>query len=89
MVCWRIEEERTDKVGSRLAADPSVSHCYHRPAFDCWPYSVYTMVHGRSETELGAAVDRLAESVAGGEYRVLHTVNEYMKSCVMYFLDDQ
>ena len=89
MVCWRVEEDRIDEVGSRLAADPSVSHCYQRPTFDAWPYSVYTMIHGRSDAELGTVISRLVASAAGVDHRVLHSVKEYKKTRVTYFQDDQ
>ena len=37
-----------------------ISHCYERPTYEDWPYSVFTMAHGRSKEECDAvlAVDR-------------------------------
>ncbi len=85
MVCWRIPPERVQEVGEALAASPSVSHCYERPTSPDWPYNVYTMVHARSEEELGGIVASLSRAAATEDYLVLRSVKEYRKSRVRYF----
>lgn len=87
MVCWRVEPEQLDEVGRELAVDPSVSHCYERPASEKWPYSLYTMVHARSPEELESTIDRLA-ATASCERLVLWTIKGYKKSRVLYFTGD-
>ncbi len=53
MVAWRLEDpSRHREAGERLAEFPEVTHCYRRPPFPGWPYTLYTMVHGGSEQEL-------------------------------------
>ena len=47
---------RADRVGAAFAQDPRVTHCYRRPSFDGWPYSLFTMVHGHSREECDAAL---------------------------------
>ncbi len=85
MVCWRVAEDKAEEIGQILAAHQSVSHCYQRPTSADWPYPLYTMVHGRTEEALGAAIDELVGSSGVTDYLVLRTVKEYKKTRVQYF----
>ena len=85
MVCWGVLPNEVEEVGARLAAHPSVSHCYERPTYPDWPYTLYTMVHARTDAELDRIVDELAESAGGVDYSILRSVKEYKKSRVRYF----
>ena len=49
MVCWKVPEERIREVGELAASFPQVSHCYQRPTYPDWPYSLFSMVHSRSD----------------------------------------
>ena len=44
-----------------MAGVRGISHCYQRPTYEDWPYSVFTMAHGRSKEECDAMLDRIAE----------------------------
>ncbi len=44
-----------------MAAVRGVSHCYQRPTYRDWPYSVFTMAHGRSKEECDAILDSIAD----------------------------
>ncbi len=61
MVCWRVDPARIAEVGEKFAGHKAVSHCYERPIFADWPYSVYTMLHCRGDDELRAVLDKLAD----------------------------
>jgi siroheme decarboxylase len=80
MVCWAIGTEEVESVGPKLAEDWAVSHCYERPAFPDWPYTLYTMIHCRTQPELGETVDRLAAVGGNAPHAVLRTLKEYKKS---------
>ena len=43
-----------------MAAFRGISHCYQRPTYADWPYSVFTMAHGRSKEECDAVLDSIA-----------------------------
>ena len=60
MGVWKVPEEEILETGTRMAAVRGISHCYERPTYADWPYSVFTMAHGRSKEECDAilAVDR-------------------------------
>src|SRR5262249_13558212 len=48
MGVWAVPESELDAIGPQMAGFAAVSHCYRRPTYDDWPYSVFTMIHGRS-----------------------------------------
>ena len=61
MGVWKVPEERIMELGPRMAAVRGISHCYQRPTYADWPYSVFTMAHGRSKDECDAILDSIAE----------------------------
>ena len=52
-----------------MAAFQAVSHCYKRPTYPDWPYSIFTMVHARSMEACEEAIDAIAEDI--GRHRPL------------------
>ena len=60
MGVWKVARPTSPDTGGRMAAVRGISHCYQRPTYEDWPYSVFTMAHGRSKEECDAvlAVDR-------------------------------
>jgi siroheme synthase-like protein len=85
MGVWAVPPSRIAEVGARMAACPAVSHCYERPTFPDWPYSVFTMVHGRSRDECLATLDALAEATQIAEREALWSVRELKKVRLQYF----
>ena len=61
MGVWRVPADQVLEVGGRMAAVRGISHCYQRPTYADWPYSVFTMAHGRSKEECDAILDGIAE----------------------------
>ena len=61
MGVWRVPEDEIMETGARMAAVRGISHCYQRPTYEDWPYSVFTMAHGRSKEECDAILDSIAE----------------------------
>ena len=61
MGVWRVPADQIDEVGTRMAAVRGISHCYQRPTYEDWPYSVFTMAHGRSKEECDAILDGIAD----------------------------
>lgn len=85
MVCWDVPSELIDQVGLSMAVHPAVSHCYERPSYPQWPYSLYTMIHCRTESDLVGVINELVHSSDISAYQVLHSIREYKKSRVTYF----
>jgi DNA-binding Lrp family transcriptional regulator len=89
MGVWRVPEAQVLEVGSRMAAVRGVSHCYQRPTYPDWPYSVFTMAHGRSKEECDAILDRIADEhgLHGADRAVLYSSTEFKKVRLLYFTD--
>jgi DNA-binding Lrp family transcriptional regulator len=90
MGVWRVPEERIGDVGSQMAAVRGVSHCYQRPTYEDWPYSVFTMAHGRSKEECDAILDGIADQhdLHGDDRAVLYSSTEFKKVRLHYFTED-
>jgi siroheme decarboxylase len=90
MGVWRVPEEKILEVGAQMAAVRGISHCYQRPTYKDWPYSVFTMAHGRSKEECDAILDGIAEQhgLHGDDRAVLYSSTEFKKIRLHYFTDD-
>jgi siroheme decarboxylase len=90
MGVWRVPEADVLEVGRRMAAVRGISHCYQRPTYADWPYSVFTMAHGRSKEECDAILDRIADDhgLHGDDRAVLYSSTEFKKVRLRYFVDD-
>ena len=85
MGVWSVPDERIDEVGNAFAHYQSVSHCYQRPTYEDWPYSVFSMVHGRSVEECENVLRAMAEETRLTDYTSLYSTREYKKTRVRYF----
>src|ERR671939_231064 len=85
MGVWRVPDERIDEVGNAFAHYQSVSHCYQRPTYEDWPYSVFSMVHGRTVEECERVLDAMAAESGITERLSLYSTREYKKTRVRYF----
>ena len=88
MGVWKVPEDRIIEVGARMAAYRGISHCYERPTYADWPYSVFTMAHGRSKEECDAILDAIAEETGITERATLYSSTEFKKIRLQYFTDD-
>ena len=87
MIVWKVSEERIPEIGERLGAFPQVSHCYQRPAYPDWPYTVFSMIHCRSREEAAAVAGTIQSQIGIAEYRILFSEREFKKSRVEYFVE--
>jgi DNA-binding Lrp family transcriptional regulator len=91
MAVWKVPEEELDELGPRMAAFKAVSHCYKRPTYPDWPYSIFTMVHARSKEACEEAIAAIAEEtgITDPDRRaVLYSTYEFKKIRLMYFTPD-
>jgi DNA-binding Lrp family transcriptional regulator len=90
MGVWKVPEDQILEVGGRMAATRGISHCYQRPTYADWPYSVFTMAHGRSKEECDAVLDSIAEKCDMGpdDRATLYSSTEYKKIRLHYFTPD-
>ena len=85
MGVWRVPEERILELGPRMASFRGISHCYQRPTYADWPYSVFTMAHGRSKDECDAILDSIAADTGIDDRRTLYSSTEFKKIRMLYF----
>jgi DNA-binding Lrp family transcriptional regulator len=88
MGVWQVPEERIFDVGCRMAAYRGISHCYQRPTYPDWPYSVFTMAHGRSKEECDAILDAIAEQTGIEGRATLYSSTEFKKIRLKYFTEE-
>jgi siroheme decarboxylase len=88
MGVWKVPDEQIADIGRRMAAVRGVSHCYQRPTYADWPYSGFTMAHGRSKEECDAVLDAIAEKTGISERATLYSSTEFKKIRLLYFTDD-
>jgi DNA-binding Lrp family transcriptional regulator len=88
MGVWKVPDERIMEIGPRMAAFRGISHCYQRPTYQDWPYSVFTMAHGRSKEECDAILDSIAEQTGVSERATLYSSTEFKKIRLLYFTED-
>ena len=87
MGVWRVPDEQILNVGTRMSAVRGISHCYERPTYDDWPYSVFTMAHGRSKEECDAILQSIADEhgLHGEDRATLYSSTEFKKIRLHYF----
>src|SRR3982075_2640830 len=88
MGVWAVPDEQLDEMGPRMAGFAFVSHCYRRPTYDDWPYSVFTMVHGHNARDCEQTIDAIRVETGVEDYALLWSVKEYKKTRVRYFTDE-
>jgi siroheme decarboxylase len=87
MGVWAVPDEQILDTGRRMAAFRGISHCYQRPTYPDWPYSVFTMAHGRSKEECDAILDSIAQQEGISERATLYSSTEFKKIRMLYFTD--
>ena len=87
MGVWKVPEDEVLETGKRMAAFRGVSHCYQRPTYADWPYSVFTMAHGRSKEECDAILSSIADATGIHERATLYSSTEFKKVRMIYFTD--
>lgn len=85
MGVWAVPSEQADEVGKQMGDFKAVSHCYLRPTYSDWPYSVFTMVHGRTMDECEDILQAIENEVGIKERITLYSTKEYKKTRVSYF----
>jgi DNA-binding Lrp family transcriptional regulator len=88
MGVWKVPDEQILELGKRMASFRGISHCYQRPTYEDWPYSVFTMAHGRSKEECDAILDSIAADTGIDERSTLYSSTEFKKIRLLYFTSE-
>ena len=85
MGVWKMDEDRAEELGYKIASFPQVTHCYERPIYEDWPYRVFSMVHARTEDKVREVIEGISDETGLREYDILFSTKEYKKTRVPYF----
>ena len=88
MIVWNVSNDKISEVGSKLGAFPQVSHCYQRPTYPDWPYSVFSMIHCKSEEEAEEMAKIIQNQINIDDYKILFSTREFKKTRVEYFVEN-
>lgn len=89
MVAWKVDEDRIEEVGQKLATFHQVSHCYRRNPTADWPYNLYTMVHASNEQACRETVQKMSRATSVQDYTLLFSREELKKTSMLYFPSDE
>ena len=89
MVAWKVDEDRIEEVGQKMASFRQVSHCYRRNPTDEWPYNLYTMVHASDEQSCHATAREMSSATSVENYTLLFSREELKKTSMVYFPSDE
>lgn len=88
MGVWVVPDREQEKFGQTAAGFSAVSHCYQRPTYPDWPYSMFTMVHAQTKEACDGVLKAISEATGIREYSALYSSKEYKKVRVQYFMGD-
>jgi len=89
MAAWRVDEDRIEAVGSKMASFRQVSHCYRRNPTDRWPYNLYTMIHANDKESCRRVARQMSRETEVADYALLFSRKELKKTSMVYFPSDE
>lgn len=88
MAVWNVPEERIGEFGQFVAGYRNISHCYQRPTYPDWPYSVFSMIHHPKVAGVEDTARAIAAETGIEDYRVLYSTTEFKKIRLPYFVPE-
>lgn len=85
MAVWNVPEERIREFGQFVAGYRNVSHCYQRPTYPDWPYSVFSMLHHPKAAGVEETAAAISREAGIGDYRILYSTTEFKKIRLPYY----
>ena len=88
MGVWVVPPSQQERFGEMAGSFDAVSHCYLRPTYEDWPYTLFTMVHAPKKADCDRVLAVISQATGITEYAALYSMHEYKKTRVQYFLGD-
>lgn len=87
MTVFNVPDDDLQTHGPALAQQPGITLCYARQRDTGWPYNLYCMVHGRTESETRAhiAQARQAAGLTAFEHAILFSTQRFKQTGGKYF----
>ena len=73
MGVWKVPIDKIEEIAPVMSQLKSVSHCYRRPTYPDWPYSLFTMIHGKTAKDCESIIKSLSEMSGIKEYDSLYS----------------
>ncbi len=89
MAAWVVPSERIDEIAPKMAEHSAVSHCYQRPTYPDWPFSIFTMIHGRTNEDCERVIAEISDATGVSDYVLLYSTREFKKARVQYYEPDE
>ena len=86
MAVWNVPPERIQEFGTFVAGYRNVSHCYQRPTYEDWPYSVFSMLHNAKVSGVEETAAVISRDTGLTDFRILYSTTEYKKIRLPYFV---
>jgi len=86
MLCFNIPNERIKEAGNIATTFNEISHCYQRPVFPNWPYSLFCMTHAQSKERANELMKEISKRIKCNDYIALKSIKEFKKERVKYFI---
>ncbi len=88
MVVWKLPDNNdAEKYAKVLTTFKPVSHCYLRPSFPDFPYSLYTMIHTKTYEECNNIINEMKKKTNLTENKILISTREFKKVRIVYYSD--
>ncbi|ELZ33310.1 ArsR family transcriptional regulator [Halogeometricum pallidum JCM 14848] len=86
MVVWDVPDDELDARGEAVGRLPYVTLCYHRPRRpeQNWPYSLFTMIHGREAEAVDEKIDELASEYLPFDHERLYSTATLKQTGAQY-----
>ncbi len=88
MAVWNVPPEQIQEFGEYVAGYRGVSHCYQRPTYPDWPYSVFSMLHNAKVTGVEESAAAISSATGVTDFRILYSTTEYKKIRLPYFVPE-
>lgn len=88
MGVWPVPPGKQDDFGRTAASFEAVSHCYLRPTYPDWPYSIFTMVHAPTPADCEKVLASISDATGVIGWGALYSTREFKKVRVKYFTAD-
>jgi DNA-binding Lrp family transcriptional regulator len=85
MGVWVVPPARQSAFGLKAASFSEVSHCYLRPSYPDWPYTIFTMIHTKDRERATGVLQAISAATGINNYTALYSTHEYKKVRVQYF----
>lgn len=78
MVVFKIKGDIEEKA-KKIASFPQVSHLYERDGGGYWQYTLYAMIHAKTEKECREVLKRIVEETGLEDFKVFPSKKEFKK----------